>query len=182
MNFLSYRSLPNLITVGRLLLVPAIVLMIATQRWAEACFIFIIAGISDAIDGWIAKSFGWQTELGAYLDPIADKALLVSIYIALAIVGVVPVGIAILVVARDLIIVGAFLLAWLLDRPIKVKPLWISKLNTAAQIIFAALVLAVKAFGIQGGTWLNIVLYSVAALTLASMAAYCNQWIRHMDL
>jgi cardiolipin synthase len=182
MNFLSYRSLPNLITIGRLLLVPAIVFMIVTQRWTGAFVIFILAGISDALDGWIAKTFALQTELGAYLDPIADKALLVSIYLALAISGVVPAGITILVVARDLLIVGAFLLAWLLDRPIKIKPLWISKANTAAQIIFAALLLAVKAFGIQNGLWLDILRYSVAALTLASMAAYGGQWIRHMDL
>ena len=91
----------NLITLGRLGLVPAIISMIAAQRWQAACVLFILAGVSDALDGWIAKTFDLRTQLGAYLDPLADKALIVSIYVALAIVGVVPATIAIIVVARD---------------------------------------------------------------------------------
>ena len=175
-------SLPNLITLGRLVLVPAIIAMIASQRWVEACVIFVVAGISDAVDGWIAKTFDLRTELGAYLDPLADKALLVSIYVALAIVGVLPATLAILVVARDVMIVGAFMISWLMGKPIEVKPLLISKLNTTAQICFAVLVLCIKAFDFPAGLWFNISLYGVAALTIASMAAYFGQWIRHMGL
>ena len=90
MKFSLFGSLPNLISLGRLLLVPAIIALIAAQRWREAFVCFIIAGVSDALDGWLAKTFDLRTELGAYLDPIADKALLVSIYVALAIVGAIP--------------------------------------------------------------------------------------------
>jgi len=177
-----FRSLPNLISLGRLVLVPAIVAMIAEERWKEACIVFIIAGISDAVDGWIAKTFDLRTELGAYLDPLADKALIVSIYVALAIVAVLPATLVILVVARDMMIIGAFMISLVMRKPVKVKPLMISKLNTAAQISFAAMVFGVKAFGFSSGMWFDVSLYCVAALTLASTAAYIGQWIKHMNL
>jgi CDP-alcohol phosphatidyltransferase len=112
-----FVSLPNLITLVRLLLAPLAVSMIASQRFVEAFLIFLAAGISDAVDGFIAKRFDLRTELGAYLDPLADKALLVSIYVTLAIVGVVPTALAILVVSRDLMILAAVLVSWLLDNP-----------------------------------------------------------------
>lgn len=182
MKFSPYRSLPNLITLGRLGLVPAIISMISAQRWQAACVLFIIAGLSDALDGWIAKTYDLRSQLGAYLDPLADKALLVSIYVALAIAGVVPATIAIIVVARDVMIVGAFMISWVLEKPIEVKPLLISKLNTLAQLIFAALVLSVKAFDFPAGPWFEVSLYAVAALALASLGAYLNQWIRHMSI
>jgi cardiolipin synthase len=182
MGFSLYRSLPNLITFGRLLLVPAIISMIAAERWQAACVVFVIAGLSDALDGWIAKSFDLRSELGAYLDPLADKALIVSIYVALAIVGVLPATIAIIVVARDVMIVGAFMISWFLEKPMEVRPLLISKLNTLVQLACAAMILGVKAFDFPAGVWFNLSLYAVAALSLASIAAYFNQWIRHMSV
>lgn len=181
MNFQNYGSLPNLITLGRLILVPVIISLIAAHQWREAFIGFIVAGISDGLDGWIAKTFNWRTELGAYLDPIADKALLVSIYVSLAIVGAIPATISIIVVARDVMIVGAFLIAGIMDKPLKVRPLMISKLNTLAQIMFAALILGVEAFGLPKGAWFEISLYVVAALALASLAAYFSRWLRHMS-
>ena len=177
-----YRSLPNLITLGRLVLAPAIVALIAAQRWKEACIVFIIAGLSDAVDGWLANTFDLESELGAYLDPLADKALIVSIYVSLAIAEVLSAPIAILVVARDIMIIGAFMISLIMRKPIKVKPLTISKFTTAAQISFAAMVLGVKAFDFPADAWFDVSLYAVAALTLASTAAYSCQWIKHMNL
>lgn len=182
MPHISLASLPNLITLGRLVMVPAVIAMIATRHWQEASVMFVLAGISDAIDGWLAKTFGWRTELGAYLDPLADKALLVSIYVALAIVDVVPAALTIIVVSRDLMIIGAVLISWLLGMPVQIKPLLISKVNTAAQIAFAALVLAAKAFQFSTEPWLGYALYLVAGLTLASLAAYLRQWAKHMGM
>ncbi len=182
MPFLAYTSLPNLITLGRLVLVPVIIAMISAQRWKEACVIFILAGISDAVDGWLARTFKLRTELGAYLDPVADKALLVSIYVALAVERVVPASLTIIVVARDLMIIGAVMISWLMRKPVEIRPLWISKLNTAAQIGFAALVLGAKAFQFGLGAWFSAAVYGVAALTLASLAAYLTAWARHMSL
>src|ERR1700730_1785234 len=180
---LSYSPcLPNLITPGRLVLAPAVVAMIATQRWKEACIVFIVASLSDAVDGWLANTFDLRSELGAYLDPLADKALIVSTYVSLAIVEVLPATIAILVVARDIMIIGAFMISLVMRKPMKVKPLTISKLNTTAQISFAAMVLGGKAFDFPAGAWFEVSLYAVAALTLASTAAYFGQWIKHMNL
>jgi cardiolipin synthase len=181
MKLFHYRIIPNLITLGRLALVPVIISMITAQRWKEACIFFIIAGISDALDGWIAKTFDLRTELGAYLDPLADKALIVSIYVALAIAAVVPATLAILVVSRDLMIIGAFMVSWVLEKPMAVRPLLVSKLNTLAQLTFAATVLGVKAFDLPTGAWFGILVYIVAALTLLSVGAYFLQWIRHMS-
>lgn len=178
---LSFRSLPNLISLGRLFLAPAIVALIATHKWKEACVVFLLAGISDAVDGWLAKTFDLRSELGAYLDPLADKALIVSIYVTLAIVSVLPATITILVVAPDVMIVGAFMISLVMQKPIKVKPLLISKFNTAAQIGFAAMLLGAKAFDIPVGAWFDVSLYTVAALTFASTGAYVHQWIKHMN-
>src|ERR1700692_2506328 len=100
-------SIPNIITLGRILLVPIIVWAIASSQMEIAFGVFIVAGVSDAVDGFLAKRFNMASELGALLDPLADKALLVSIYVALGIWGAVPRWIVILVVSRDIMIVTA---------------------------------------------------------------------------
>jgi cardiolipin synthase len=173
-------TIPNLITIGRLFLVPLVIVMIAGANWQAAFILFVVAGISDAVDGFLAKRCGMASELGAWLDPAADKALIVSIYITLAVVGAIPVWLVVLVVARDLMIVAAVILSWLLDRPLTIAPIVVSKLNTAAQIGFAALALGSRAFGIElGGLALACELV-VALLTVASMTAYLAFWLRHM--
>ncbi len=176
-----FASLPNLITVGRLFLVPLVIELISDRRWMQAFAVFLVAGLSDAVDGYLAKRFDLRTELGAYLDPIADKALLVSIYIALAFAVVIPNWLAIIVVSRDLMIVGAVLVAAVLDKPVPIRPLPISKLNTTAQIIFAAGVLGMNGFGADLGVGFQIALATVAALTVASAGAYLAQWLEHMS-
>lgn len=173
-------TLPNLITIGRLFLVPLVVVMITNGRWEAAFILFVAAGVSDAIDGFIAKRFGMTSELGAYLDPVADKALIVSIYITLALVGAIPVWLVILVVSRDLMIVSAVILSWVMEKPVEIAPFVVSKLNTAAQLSFAALMLGSKAFGIDPGLAIDVGQLLVAVLTLGSMAAYLAFWLRHM--
>lgn len=173
-------TLPNIITMGRLILVPLVIAMIGQGRWATAFILFVVAGVSDGIDGFIARRFDMRSEFGAYIDALADKALLVSIYVALAVVGVLPGWLAILVVSRDAMIVSAIIVSWLMGRPVAIKPLIVSKLNTAAQIAFAALVLSTKAFDIQAPTVDAIGMLLVAALTVASAAAYLAGWMRHM--
>jgi cardiolipin synthase (CMP-forming) len=159
-------NLPNLITIARILSVPVMVWAIASGEMLVAFGLFVLAGLSDAVDGYLAKRFGMRSELGAYLDPLADKALIVSIYI--------------LVVSRDIMIVGAVMLSWLVGKPIAVKPLLVSKLNTAAQIAFAALVLASLGFNFEVRPLLAAATALVAALTLLSIAAYLREWVRHM--
>lgn len=173
-------TIPNLITIGRLFLVPLVIVMIVGANWDAAFILFVVAGISDAVDGFLAKRCGMASELGAWLDPVADKALIVSIYITLAVVGSIPVWLVVLVVARDLMIVAAVILSWLLDKPLTIAPIVVSKLNTAAQIAFAALALGSRAFGIELGSLALACELIVALLTLASMTAYLAFWLRHM--
>ncbi len=109
-------SLPNLITLLRLCAVPAAVWLIIQGRLDLAFFVFVGAGVSDALDGWIARRWNLRSALGALLDPVADKALLVSVYVTLALIGVLPDWLAILVVFRDVVIMGGVVLFYLLGR------------------------------------------------------------------
>ena len=175
-------SIPNLITLGRILLVPVVVWAIISPGTMWIAFVlFVVAGVSDAVDGFLAKRFDMTTELGAYLDPLADKALIVSIYITLGINGAIPRWLVILVVSRDILIVGGIMLSWLIGNPLKIKPLVVSKLNTVAQILFACVVLGTLGFGIQAATLTLVLMGLVAALTLLSVAAYVAEWVRHMS-
>ena len=173
-------TIPNLITIARLIAVPLIVLLIGQGSWGLAFTVFVAAGISDAVDGFIARRFDMRSEFGAYLDALADKALLVSIYVTLSVTGVLPGWLAILVVSRDLMIISAILVSWLMGRPLAIKPMFVSKLNTGAQIVFAALVLGTKAVILEAPTLYGTGMVLVAALTIVSAAAYLARWMRHM--
>jgi cardiolipin synthase len=167
--------------LGRILLVPVVVWAIYTGYTLLAFVLFLVAGLSDAVDGYLAKRFHMTSELGAYLDPLADKTLIVSIYVTLGIAGNIPGWLVILVVSRDIMIVGAVMLSWLLGSPLKVKPLVISKLNTAAQIVFACVLLGSLGFDVEAGPVITVLMVIVAALTLWSIAAYLVGWVRHMN-
>lgn len=173
-------NLPNLITIARILLVPVTIWLIITGQFLIAFLAFIAAGVSDAVDGFIAKRFNQTTELGAYLDPLADKFLLVSIYVALAVGENIPAWLAILVVSRDVIIVGGVILAWLMNRPIVMQPLIVSKINTAGQILLAGAVLAVLGFGYPAADLIGWGSIAVGALTVWSGAVYLRNGLKHM--
>ena len=174
------QSLPNLITVGRIVLVPVVIWAITSGNMLLAFWVFVAAGISDAVDGFIAKRFNAQTEFGAYLDPLADKALLMSIYVTLSIEGLLPRWIVIAVVSRDIMIMGAVLLSWIMNKPVEIHPLIVSKLNTAAQIGLAALVLASSGFKFDAGQAKDVLLVVAGGLTFISAAAYLIEWMRHI--
>ena len=175
------HSIPNLITLGRILLVPIVVWAIAANQMEIAFAVFVVAGVSDAVDGFLAKRFNMTSELGALLDPLADKALLVSIYVALGIWGAIPRWIVILVVSRDIMIVGAVIVSWLFGKPIPMKPLMVSKLNTVAQVTFAALVLASSGFHFDSRPYDEILMGFVTVFTLLSVSFYLVEWARHMS-
>jgi cardiolipin synthase len=146
-----------------------------------AFLLFLLAGLSDAVDGYLAKRFDMTSELGRYLDPLADKVLIVSIYVALGIAEAIPRWLVILVVSRDIMIIGAVILSWLVGQPVEVKPLLVSKLNTVAQILFAGLVLASLGFGFHAEIIKLVLMAAVAGLTLLSVAFYVAEWARHMN-
>ncbi|MFG1347246.1 CDP-alcohol phosphatidyltransferase family protein [Xanthobacter autotrophicus DSM 431] len=173
-------SIPNIITLIRILLVPAVVWSITSGEMLLAFWLFLAAGVSDGLDGFIAKRFHMQTELGAYLDPVADKALLVSIYVTLAVVGLIPRWVAIAVVSRDVMIIGAIVLSLVMAKPVTISPLLVSKVNTALQIAFAAFVLASSGFGLALPGLFQLGLVLVGLLTCLSAAAYLAAWTRHM--
>jgi cardiolipin synthase len=160
--------------------VPLLVWLIIDQKMFAAFLVFMLAGISDAADGFLAKRYGWNTELGAYLDPIADKALLVTIYVTLGLAGHLPVWLVIAVVSRDILIVGAVLLAWMMSRPIIVKPLLVSKANTLSQIVLAGLVLAELGLGLGLGQLVWVLVWVTGTLTIVSAGAYFWAWRKHM--
>lgn len=171
-------TLPNLITLARLCAVPATIWLILQHRLDIAFLLFVGAGISDGIDGWLARVRNARSALGALLDPVADKALLVSVYVTLAAIGVLPDWLAILVVFRDMVIVGGVLVLWVLGQPPAIKPLLISKLNTVLQIALAALALLLAGFGLSADGLQTALVWAVAASTLASGAAYVNATLR----
>ncbi|MEX3008255.1 CDP-alcohol phosphatidyltransferase family protein [Hoeflea sp. TYP-13] len=173
-------TIPNIITFMRFLMVPAVVYALLLGEMMPAFVIFVIAGISDGVDGFIARQFNQQSELGAYLDPIADKLLLVTVFIMLAILGFLPHWLVVLVVSRDVLIVIAVILSSVMAQPVAVNPIFVSKANTAFQIALASVVLAELAFGVTFGDLRLILIYSVAALTILSAAAYLKVWVDHM--
>ncbi len=173
-------NVPNLISVCRLLAVPVIIYLIATHAYGGAFWTFVIAGISDGVDGFIAKHFHQVSQLGRYLDPLADKALLVAIYVACGVQGEIPLWLVIAVVSRDFFIICAVALSYLLSHPVKVRPLMVSKANTTAQIVLASVVLGDLSFDLQIAYLRELLVFVVGALTAASAAAYFLVWIQHM--
>ena len=160
---------------------PIVVWAITSGEMRAAFFLFLAAGISDAVDGFLAKRFHMASELGALIDPLADKALIVSIYVALGVAGALPISLVILVVSRDIMIISGFMLSWLVGRPMPVRPLPVSKLNTVAQILLATLVLAEQGFRFDADLASKVAIGLVALLTLLSIAFYLADWLRHMN-
>jgi len=172
-------NLPNLISLGRLLLVPlAISLILEGSYWA-AFWIFVIAGISDAVDGFIAKKFDWRTRLGALLDPLADKVLLVSAYVTLGIAGQLWTWLVVLVVFRDIMIIGGFLLIQVIAPVSKpIHPLFVSKVNTGVQVALVWYVLARRGLGGDAGPVDFVLGLAVTVTTVASGLSYLVRWAR----
>lgn len=174
-------TLPNLITLARLGAVPAVIWLILNHRLDLAFLLFVAAGASDALDGWLARYTNSRTAIGALLDPVADKALLVSVYVALAAMGVLPDWLAILVVFRDVVIVGGLLLLWMLGARTAIRPLYVSKLNTAMQIVLAGFALFHAGFGAELHGLLLVLIWAAAATTLWSGLAYvvaAARWLK----
>jgi cardiolipin synthase len=171
-------NIPNTISLTRLFAVPVTIWLILIGELLPAFWLFVAAGVSDAIDGFIAKRFNCETEFGKFLDPIADKALLVGVYIALGHEGYVGTWLVIMVVFRDVIIVGGALLFQTLTQSLTMEPLMISKVNTATQIVFAALVLGLNGFGLEARVVVNVLAFVVALTTLLSGVHYVFEWSR----
>jgi cardiolipin synthase len=173
-------NLPNLITFGRLLTVPIAVYLLMQSAYLAAFILFLLAGASDALDGYLAKRNNQTTELGAILDPLADKALLVGVYVTLGLQGNLPSWLVVLVVFRDVLIIGGVIILFLVRLDVKMRPLIISKIHTATQIGLAAVVLAELGLQLDIMGAVEIMIYLVGATAVISGASYMVSWARQM--
>jgi cardiolipin synthase len=167
-----FRHLPNILTGLRLLAAPATAGLLVWEHFEAAFGVFAIAGISDAVDGWLAKRFGLSSDLGRVLDPAADKALMLAVFATLAMLGEVPLWLAALVVGRDAAIVLGLILAVAMKKPVTIEPLAVGKLTTILQVGYVALHMGSLAFGFSLENITPLDAYAVAAVTLASWLAY----------
>jgi cardiolipin synthase len=143
---MSLRWLPNAICIVRVLLVVPVVWALLEGEYALALLLILIAGGSDALDGFLAKTFGWRTRLGSLLDPAADKLLLTSVFVSLTYLDRVPLALTVIAISRDVVIVAGALAYQLLIGPVKGEPTAISKLNTACQLSFVFFTIMHAAF------------------------------------
>lgn len=173
----SIVNLPNIITFARLCAVPLAVWLVLHHQMLPAFWLFAAAGASDAIDGWLARRQG-TTALGAMMDPLADKALLVSMYVTLANIQALPDWLAIMVVFRDLVIVGGVLLLLATGHPVAIRPLFVSKLNTALQIVLVGTTLLLAGLALAWDPLLGVLVTAVAVSTFSSGAAYVWNVVR----
>jgi cardiolipin synthase len=173
---MNASQLPNLITLSRLALAPAFVLVLNDANYVAAFLLFVVAGLSDGLDGLIAKRFHYESRLGAILDPAADKILLVSAYVMLTVLGHVPVWLVIVVAFRDLLIVGGYLLYTSMYGPVHMRPSALSKLNTFMQIALVVTVLLEQATGSHYPMAIRALVYAVFVTTVASGVHYLWAW------
>jgi cardiolipin synthase len=178
MSFLQgLHLLPNALTLFRMLSVGPIVYLLLTGRYRAAFVVVLCAGISDLLDGFLARRFGWMTHFGGILDPLADKLMLVTVSITLAWLGYLPAWLVALMVLRDLLIIGG---AWYyhnyVARITAASPSILSKWNTLFQIMLVVLVMWSLAFGAIDGAWITGLVSIVALTTFLSGAQYVRVW------
>lgn len=172
-------DIPNAITVLRILLVAPTGWALLQHQFRLALLLFLVAGFSDGVDGFLAKHFNWQSRLGALLDPLADKALLVTCYGALTWIGLLPVWLLVLVVARDVVIVaGAVVYNFRIER-LEARPTLISKINTVLQILLVLLVIVqqVEPAWVDA-RWAGVLIYAVSVSVVWSGLDYVVTWSR----
>lgn len=168
--------IPNLLTLARIGLVPWLLVLLQESEFGWSLALFVVAGITDGLDGYIAKRYNARSSLGAILDPVADKALLVSAYVMLSVMNLIPFWLMVAVVFRDVVIVGGYLIMVLFFGAVQMQPLKISKLNTFFQISYIGLVLCALAWQLQLGELIRWVGYLVLATSVVSGLAYVYIW------
>jgi len=173
-------NLPNLLTLARLCSVPVIIWLMVQDHMTAAFWLFVAAGITDALDGALARMLRVRSRLGAYMDPLADKAMLMSIYVVLGWLGHLDSWLVIMIVFRDVVILAGAVLMLFLSEYTKVDPLYISKVNTFMQIVLASAVLAHLGLDIVGAETIRRLVYLTALTTVLSSLAYLVVWGRRL--
>ncbi len=173
---LRYNDIPNLISLLRMVLVIPLAVLLLQQRYLDALLIFGLAGITDALDGFLAKRNGWKSRLGSILDPLADKLLLTSSYLVLAWLGVLPLWLVAAIVARDFIIVLGAVAYHYTIRHFDLLPSRVSKLNTVMQIVLVLVVMLHHSLLPGIGGVVEVLVYTVLVTTFASGVNYVWTW------
>ncbi len=168
--------IPNLLTLLRIAAAPVLVVLLSQRAYGLALTIFLLAGISDGLDGYIAKKYHYETRLGAILDPIADKVLLVSTYVMLTLLDLLPFWLLVAIVFRDLLIIGGYLVLVILHGSVQMRPSIVSKLNTVVQLMLVLVVLAAQAGVLDAALLTDILIVVVAITTIMSGAHYVWVW------
>ena len=174
---LALHHLPNLITLSRVALVPVLILLLVERRYGAALAVFVVAGVSDALDGYLAKRWRVQSQFGAILDPVADKLLLVTAYVMLTLSGHIPFWLTLAVASRDVLIVGGYLVYTSHAGPVHMRPSILSKINTLLQLALVTLLLAKLAAGLRAPLLVNALIYAVLVSTVMSGVHYLWSWL-----
>lgn len=172
-----HPQIPNAITILRLTLVPVLVVLLKQGEFGWALAVFMIAGLSDGLDGYLARRYRLQSEFGGFLDPVADKVLMIVTYVTLVLLGLLPVWLVLLVIARDFLIIGFIMMLLSLGDEIHPAPSIYSKVNTVVQIALVVFVLIHKAFTPALGWLVELLIYSLLVTTLVSTLNYYWVWV-----
>ncbi|MBF0096417.1 MAG: CDP-diacylglycerol--glycerol-3-phosphate 3-phosphatidyltransferase [Magnetococcales bacterium] len=171
-------NLPNLLSLLRILSVPVLIWLVIENHLTAALVVFACSGLTDALDGYLAKRWHQETELGRHLDPLADKLLLLSGYITLTVLGLLPLWLTLLVVTRDVVIIGGAVIYQMMTGTLRIEPLWISKWNTVNQMVLLFWVLY-TAEGHFATLWLDLLIGLTALTTCLSGGSYVLRWSRY---
>lgn len=174
--WINASQIPNLLTFSRIALVPVLILVLKDRDYTAALLVFLLAGISDALDGWIAKRWRYTTRVGAILDPVADKFLLVSSYVMLMLLDHLPFWLVLTVAFRDMIIIGGYLVYTSVIGAAQMRPSLLSKFNTLVQIVLVVAILAHEASGFDYRPFIDALIWLVFATTVASGLHYVLVW------
>ncbi|TVQ97788.1 MAG: CDP-diacylglycerol--glycerol-3-phosphate 3-phosphatidyltransferase [Desulfovibrionales bacterium] len=179
----SNWTIPNLITLFRIVLVPVFVVLFIDQRFGAALVVFLVAGVSDGLDGFLARVLQQRSQLGTLLDPVADKLLLVTAYLGLGLTGLLPSWLAVLVISRDVLIIGgmALLHVWGEDVRARIQPTRLSKVNTCGQIVLIIGVLAMHSFALPWHGLVQGLVVLVTASTVLSGIHYVAIGLKHFS-
>ena len=175
---MSLSWLPNAISIMRIALILPILILFVNDEFAWALGLFLVAGMSDGVDGYLAKTYGWNTRLGAFLDPAGDKLLVAWCYGTLAFLGHIPVWLAVIVIFRDVVIVAGSFIYHYLVRRLEGEPTRISKLNTALEFVFLVFVMSEAGYGWPDDITITVLGASVLVTVVISGYDYVSNWIR----
>jgi cardiolipin synthase (CMP-forming) len=168
--------IPNMITLLRLILIPPIIIYLLLAEYREAFFLFFIASLTDAIDGYLARKYHWVTRWGSIVDPLADKILMILTFLTLGYLGIIPCVLLIIVILRDVIIVGGGIAYHFLIGAYEFKPTLISKCNTFLQILLIILLMFEQAFRILPLNFIDLLMIAVFFTNLISLFDYVIVW------